>query len=52
MLDNDLAPFILTPLLIFEDFDRTAALAYLVEAGLTESDKGPSGYGKNANHCK
>ena len=35
-----------TPLLDFEDFECTASLASLMEAGLTESGKGPSGCGR------
>ena len=38
------------PLLDFEDLDRTASLASLVEAGLTEWDNGPSGHGKESFH--
>ena len=46
---DDHAHFINSPS-DFEDFNRTVPLASLMEVGLTESDKGPSGYWGEASH--
>ena len=47
-MQDETTPTSHVPLLGFEDFNHTTSLASLMVAGMTESDKGPSGYEEEA----